>query len=82
MAASGDGLSDGFSERKNKKEYFFQKRTGEVVETTGSVPESEPAESENEAEKLLKTRTCGKSESGNCNALTIGLLPFPRTIVA
>jgi len=47
---------------KNKKEYFFQNRTGEVVENKGSGLKNEP---ENEAEKLLKTRICGKNEPEN-----------------
>jgi hypothetical protein len=45
-----------------QKRCYFQKRTGEVVESKGSSQKTNRNEPKNEAEKLLKTRSCGKNE--------------------
>jgi len=48
--------------QKTKKNTFFEKRTGEVIENKASGPKSEPERPKSEPEKLLKTRPCGKNE--------------------
>ena len=50
---------------KIKKNSFFEKRTGEVAENKEKWPKTNRNEPENEAEKLLKIRTCGKNEAEN-----------------
>jgi hypothetical protein len=59
-------LRQGASKKWDKKNVFFQKRTGEVVEYKGSRSKNEPKtnrnEPKNEAEKLLKTQDCIKNE--------------------
>jgi hypothetical protein len=49
----------------DKKRCYFQKRTGEVIENKGSAQKTNRNEPKNEAEKLLKTRSCGKNEPEN-----------------
>jgi hypothetical protein len=52
--------------QKIKKNIFFEKRTGEVIENTGKgyidSRKRTGNEPESEAEKLLKTRSRGKNE--------------------
>ncbi|HEX5410999.1 MAG TPA: hypothetical protein VFZ27_03985 [Terriglobia bacterium] len=47
---------------KNKKEYFFEKQTGEVAGNKESGLKTNRNKPENKAEKLLKTRACGKNK--------------------
>ncbi|HEX5412279.1 MAG TPA: hypothetical protein VFZ27_10495, partial [Terriglobia bacterium] len=46
----------------DKKNTFFQKQTGEVAENKGSAQKTNRNKPENKAEKLLKTRACGKNK--------------------
>ncbi|HEX5413590.1 MAG TPA: hypothetical protein VFZ27_17215 [Terriglobia bacterium] len=51
-----------FGGSKNKKNTFFQKQSGEVAENKGSARKANGNKPENKAEKLLKTRACGKNK--------------------
>ncbi|HEX5410231.1 MAG TPA: hypothetical protein VFZ27_00055 [Terriglobia bacterium] len=51
-----------FWRQQKQKEYFFQKQSGEVAENKGSARKTNRNKPENKAEKLLKTRTCGKNK--------------------
>jgi hypothetical protein len=43
------------------KNTSFKKRTREVIDNKGSGQKTNPNEPKNEAEKLLKIRSCGKT---------------------
>jgi hypothetical protein len=47
------------------KNTSFKKRTREVIDNKGSGQKTNPNEPKNEAEKLLKTSTCGKNKPKN-----------------
>jgi len=55
----------GFRGEKTKKNTFFKKQTREVIENKRSVQKTNPNKPKNEAEKLLKIRTCGKNKPKN-----------------
>jgi hypothetical protein len=50
---------------KTKKNTFFKKQTGEVIENKGSAGKTKRNKPKNKAEKLLKIRSCGKNKAKN-----------------